>query len=106
MVITVSPALRTLAGWHAPRQRLTGRAGLFRPAGGLRSAAKACGQSPSQILFRSAAGEVEIRFCERVDQRANEMCAADAGPVCRPDVSDKPTEKHNLPSYQHPFALR
>lgn len=57
--------------------------------------------SRNQVSFRSGVCEVEIRFGERVDQGANEMCAAHTGAVCRPNVSAQPIERHNRPIDQH-----
>src|SRR2546421_6497437 len=71
-----------------------------------RSATQAFCQNPDQISFRSAVCEVEIRYGERVDQGANEICAPDSGAVCGPNVCDQPIKKNNLPIHQHHCDFR
>ena len=71
-----------------------------------RSAMQAFCQNPDQISFRSAVCQVEIRCGERVDQGANEICAADTGAVCGPNVCDQPIKKNNLPIHQHHCDFR
>lgn len=88
------------------RRGFTHGARSFRTVLDTRSAAQTSGEDLTQILFRTAVGEVEIRFSERVDQRPNQMRAADTGAVCRPNVCDQPINKNYLSIHQHNRDLR
>src|SRR4026208_916975 len=69
-------------------------------------ASQARGKNRFQVGFRARAGQVEVRFAERVDQRANDVCAADRDATRRPDVGAKAIEKHDLAVEQDDGHLR
>jgi hypothetical protein len=77
---------------HEQSPTLSGRNGGI----GRRSSTKSLYKEFDEIFFGSAGGEVDVRLRERVDQRANDMRAADGRAACRADVGAQPVQKHDL----------
>src|SRR5262245_28448164 len=68
--------------------------------------AEASGENRSEVGFGPRAGQIEIGFGQGVNQRADDMRAADRNAARRADVRAKPIEKHDLPVEQHDGHLR
>src|SRR5439155_10295179 len=54
-----------------------------------------------EVGLRHGGGQIDVGVCDRVEQRADQLCAADGGAALRADVGGEPIEKHDLAVEQH-----
>src|SRR3954464_11208242 len=100
---TACTTLRALGRIAGIRRRLM-RAVPSRPQRSSRTldaiAAEACREDCLEVGLRAGARQVEIGFAERVDQRADDMGAADRDAARRANVGTEPVEEYDLPIEQ------
>src|SRR5690606_26728662 len=67
---------------------------------------ESCSEHRLEIALRPRRREVEIRFAQRVDERADHVRAADGRAACGSDVSAEPIQEHDLSIKQDDGDLR
>src|SRR3982750_250186 len=59
-----------------------------------------------QIVFRRRRRQIQIGISDRVEERANQLCAADGRAALRADIRGKTIQEDDLPVEQHDRHLR